>query len=121
VAKETRDNFLKDLLVRGLQPSDLARHLVLTGCELLNDVLQRGKIQRDLMDLVRVDGGGDGRIRGHRRWRSLHNRWRLRRHRRRRPSGSVIGTDPTRDQPLGVRDHPSFEAFVAIICLAPSP
>jgi hypothetical protein len=31
------------------------RHLVLTGCELLNNVPLRGEIQHHLMDLVWID------------------------------------------------------------------
>ena len=37
----------KDLLIRGLQFGDLAHHLVLTGCELLDGFSHAGKLPLD--------------------------------------------------------------------------
>jgi hypothetical protein len=54
---------LKNFQIGGVQPSDLARHLVLTGGELLHSLPQHGQTPRYLLHLLWVEGGGDGRFR----------------------------------------------------------
>jgi len=82
--RRRRWDLLKDLLVGGLQHIDLVHHLVLTGGErlrkrgetlltggeLLDAFPQRRETLDHLLDLYRVDGGGGGRFRGDRLWRS---------------------------------------------------
>jgi hypothetical protein len=63
-----RWDLLKDFLAGGLQPgdgglqpSDLVRHLVLTGRDPIDGLPQRGEIRCYLMHLLRIDRGGGRR------------------------------------------------------------
>ncbi len=75
--RRRRVDILKNFLVGGLQPGYHARHVVLTG-GMLDDLPQRGEIERYLMQLLTVEGGGDRRFRREQLWCSLRNgcRWR---------------------------------------------
>jgi hypothetical protein len=68
----------KKFQVSGLQLFDLARHLVLTGGELLYSLPQRAQIPRHVLHLVHVDGWVGDRFRRDRIRRALRNRCRLR-------------------------------------------
>ncbi len=68
--RRRRADILKNFLVGGLPPGYHARHVVLTGGKLLDDLPQRGEIERYLMQLLTVEGGGDRRFRRERLWRA---------------------------------------------------
>ena len=92
---------------------NFARNLILTSGELLHGLPQRCQTLRYLLDLFRVDRGGEGRFRRDRLRRSLRNGCHLRRLQRGRPNGNVFGTrqwlrptkllDPARDHLFGFR------------------
>jgi hypothetical protein len=71
--RRKRWNPLQNFQIGGVKPRDLARHLVLTGGELLHSLPQHGQTPRYLLQLLRVEGGGNGRFRRDRLLRSLRN------------------------------------------------
>ena len=117
-----RWDFLKDFLVRGQNPCDLACHLVFPAGELLDGLSYsgelllhrlsyRGNVRLHLLHLLQVDRGGSGLFWCERLWRDLRNLRRLRRLRHRRTNSVFLTSlrlrpakllDPARDHLLGL-------------------